>query len=952
MYVSRSPLVTCRRVAMCAVLAALGPAATAHSADHPSLDVPAVQRDVEAIQIQITAMVVRGDGSPVEGAVVVSSLGGKGVSDRDGTVRFGVDVDPSLDAAHVTAVAVIDGVNYVGTVQVGLDHAGESSRDVEAGVIVISADNECEPAWVPTFGGGPDMSSFVYSMTVFDDGSGNGPALYAGGSFTVAGGISASYIAKWDGVTWSPLGEGIDGQGRSVRALTVFDDGKGGGPALYAGGQFTSAGGESANNIAKWDGSSWSPLGSGMNHVVWDMTVFDDGSGSGPVLYAGGIFWTAGGVEANRIAKWDGSTWSPVGSGMDWPVSALAVFDDGSGDGLALYAGGQFTTAGGATANHVAKWDGSSWSPLGAGTNGSVGTLAVFDDGSGSGPALYAGGTFTTAGGATANHIAKWDGSSWSPLGSGVNFTVSSLAVYDDGSGGGPGLYVGGQLTMAGDTPANRIAKWDGSSWSALETGVTSSPGHSSGVYALAVFDDGSGSGPALYVGGLFQFAGSVSAYCIANWDGSSWSALGKGMNASVSTLTVFDDGSGSGPELYAAGSFTAVGGENANRIAKWDGAAWSPLGTGMNAVVGTLAVFDDGSGGGPALYAGGNFTTAGGVDANRIAKWDGSSWLPLAAGMNDWVSTLAVFDDGLGIGPALYAGGNFTTAGDAQANHIARWDGSSWSPLGAGVNERVSALTVFDDGKGAGLALYAGGRFTTAGDVQANHIAKWNGSSWLPVGTGMDGENPWVLALSVFDDGLGGGAALYAGGIFTIAGDVQANHIARWDGSSWMTLGAGMNEPVTTLTVFNDGWGAGPALYAGGVFTTAGGVSANRIAKWDGSSWSPVGTGVNLSVHALGVFDDGSGGGPALYVGGNFTVSPAGDSYLAKWQGCPTEPECAVADLNCDGVVDVSDLLMLLAAWGLCPTGGTPVPPCPADLNGDGAVDVSDLLLLLANWG
>jgi hypothetical protein len=43
------------------------------------------------------------------------------------------------------------------------------------------------------------------------------------------------------------------------------------------------------------------------------------------------------------------------------------------------------------------------------------------------------------------------------------------------------------------------------------------------------------------------------------------------------------------------------------------------------------LTVFDDGNG--PALYAGGDFTTAGGVAANRIAKWDGSSWRPSAAG-------------------------------------------------------------------------------------------------------------------------------------------------------------------------------------------------------------------------------------------------------------------------------------------------------------------------------
>ena len=84
------------------------------------------------------------------------------------------------------------------------------------------------------------------------------------------------------------------------------------------------------------------------------MTVYAlafDASGN---LYAGGGFTTAGGVSANRIAKWDGSSWSALGSGMNSTVNALAV--DASGN---LYAGGYFTTAGGVSANYIAKWDGS-----------------------------------------------------------------------------------------------------------------------------------------------------------------------------------------------------------------------------------------------------------------------------------------------------------------------------------------------------------------------------------------------------------------------------------------------------------------------------------------------------------------------------------------------------------------------------------------------------------------
>ena len=66
-------------------------------------------------------------------------------------------------------------------------------------------------------------------------------------------------------------GFGVPGMNSAVAGLTVFDDGTG--PALYAGGGFTTAGGVSANYIAKWNGSAWSPLGSGMNSWVWALTV-------------------------------------------------------------------------------------------------------------------------------------------------------------------------------------------------------------------------------------------------------------------------------------------------------------------------------------------------------------------------------------------------------------------------------------------------------------------------------------------------------------------------------------------------------------------------------------------------------------------------------------------------------------------------------------------------------
>lgn len=752
-----------------------------------------------------------------------------------------------------------------------------------------------------------DLDGIVDAFAVFDDGT--GPALYVGGSFTAASGIPVYGIAKWDGSSWSslagPSGTGVNG---GVRALEVFNDGSG--PALYVGGSFSRAGGVAANSIAKWDGASWSALSHGVNGPVYALTVFDDGSGPG--LYAGGAFLTAGGASANRIAKWNGSVWrflaGPLGNGVSGTVSGLAVFDDGSG--AALYAGGSFSTAGGVTVNSIARWDGAAWStlagPAGTGLVGSAADLAVFDDGSGA--ALYAGGSFTTAGGVTVDNIAKWNGSEWSaltgPSGTGTSDTVLALTVFDDGSGAA--LYAGGSFTLAGGVTVNRIAMWNGSDWSAL-TGP-SGTGASGAVYSLGKFDDGSGA--ALYAGGGFWAAGGETLNSVARWNGIAWSPLagpsGAGVHSYVQALTVRSDLSSS--VLYAGGIFTTAGGEVVNRIAGWDGEVWSdltgPSETGVDEVVSSLTVFDDG--GGLAVYAGGYFATAGGVPVSNIARWDGGAWSALAGpsgvGVNGTVEALAVFDDGEGA--ALYAGGNFTTAGGVTVNGIARWNGSAWSalagPAGTGVSGSVEAMVVFDDGSGP--ALFVGGVFGTAGGVEASWIAKWDGSAWSalegPSGTELTGG---VEALAVFEDT--GGAALYAGGGFPTAGGATVNGIARWDGSTWSALagpsGTGVNLNVQAIAVFDDG--TGPALFAGGRFTTAGGVPVNRIAKWSGGIWSalegPSGIGTNDSVDALTVFNDGSGA--ALYVGGRFRMAGGlASSRFGKYAACwppdttaPTNP-------------------------------------------------------------
>ena len=404
------------------------------------------------------------------------------------------------------------------------------------------------------------------------------------------------------------------------------------------------------------------------------------------------------------------------------------------------------------------------------------------------------------------------------------------------------------------------------------------------------------------------------------------WAAMGSQfINGVVQDMVIFDDGSG--PALYIGGGMVFAG-QPVNGIARWDGSAWVDVGGGVNGFVNALAVFDDGDG--PALYAGGFFADAGGVPATGIARWDGAAWSALdggVSGFDETVLALAVHDDGSG--PALYVGGFFSHAGGLPANRIARWSGSEWSGLGAGVsgcngqscNTLVLSLTSYDLGDGP--ALFVGGNFTSAGGQAASSVARWDGSGWSALGAGLSQSNPFFLAeghaVLGFDDGTG--PALYVGGAFDRAGGQPASSFARWNGSAWQDIG-GSAQVVLAMAAFDDG--TGPALYAGGGFEIFGGVDANRVARWDGNGWSALGSGVNGAVWSLMGYDDGDG--PALLAGGDFATaggSPA--SRIARWScaaaGCP-------ADLDGNGLLNFFDVAAFIALYNAGDPAADLAPP------------------------
>jgi hypothetical protein len=310
-------------------------------------------------------------------------------------------------------------------------------------------------------------------------------------------------------------------------------------------------------------------------------------------------------------------------------------------------------------------------------------------------------------------------------------------------------------------------------SWSSVSSGTVN--GASGDVNAIVVGNDGK-----VYVGGVFASASGVAnTPRIAYYDPADglFHAMGTGgAGGNVSWMAMGPDGI-----LYAAGSFTSMGGiANTNNIAKWNGSAWSALGTGVTGGSGILAMAVDTSNN---LYVGGTFTAMGGIaNTLRLAKWDGSVWTALGTGANDTVRALAI-----GPGNIVYMGGDFTTINATSAIRVASWNGSAASALSTGMDAGVYALAI-----GPNNILYAGGDFTTAGGVTVVRTAYWNGVAWFPMGVGL---NTTVRVLTSMPDGT-----VWSAGGFTSSGGIALRSpIAKWNGSTWV---GSDNNLVSTVTV------------------------------------------------------------------------------------------------------------------------------------------------------
>ncbi|MEK6702427.1 MAG: hypothetical protein AABZ53_09200 [Planctomycetota bacterium] len=347
-------------------------------------------------------------------------------------------------------------------------------------------------------------------------------------------------------------------------------------------------------------------------------------------------------------------------------------------------------------------------------------------------------------------------------------------------------------------------------------------------------------------------------------------------------------------------------------------------------------------------LLVGGAF-----VSPAYLARFTGSGFASVGAGLDGEVRGITRHDDGSG--SRLYVTGfvNVPMSG-AWTVCYARLNGGTFESFGPpnGPGSWTGPAVSYNLGLGA--------KFLTSGGFAfpCDYVTQWSGTGWECLGGGLGSV---VHEAVVYDDGTG--AALFCVGSLII-NDLPLSSsigIGKWTGTHWEGVGGIGDGFGQCCTVFDDG--SGPELFVGGSFSRVGtgpSVQAANIAKWNGHRWAALSTGTDRIVRALAPFDDGSG--MKLYAAGDFTRAGATTAArLARWDGanwsaCPagglpagTVNAMIAHDPDGSGVLPAE----LVLTGSFASVGGGSVAAGnfavlhrgenPADFNGDGAVDFFD---------
>lgn len=716
------------------------------------------------------------------------------------------------------------------------------------------------------------IKGVVYTMTS------DGTNLYLGGDFSVAGSKVAYNIVKWDGSNWISIGNGAEnGVNGPVYGLSYINN------KLIAGGSFSKAGSLEVNGLAFWDGLSWQRLGQdSLNGVrnrqitfsgdtiitagqVYSMTRYGD------YVVFGGYFNIVGSDTSQGIGGWNTLTgsWENFNRGLsnqyeEDPAYAYAMIQKGN----ELYVGGKFSKAGATAARGFARWNGSQWSEVGGGVNDWIRDLALDSQGN-----IIAAGYFDSAGTVAANGIAKWDGVNWQSKGGGISPypgsekpDVRAIEIVNNE------IYVTGAFLTAGSSKVASVAKWNGTAWSTLGTGVfNNSTGYAGTGTSLQVVNN------KLYIGGYITRADEQLFSNVASRD------LNAGYYSKLSDGSpehgIFDgylfSASQSAGKIFAGGAFSIIGGAKAKNIAVFKDGQWSSLGEGIDGEIYTVLADGD------SVYAGGSFGLAGTDTAYHIARWNGDKWSSVGIGVggvpNASVNVIRKK------GNYLYVGGNFSVAGDSVTNElpvnsIARFNlvTNRWEALGSGLEMFPGTPGLVYDIEIAGDSICVGGYFTAAGTLPVNSVAVYVNGEWYPVGaSGDNGVTGVVYTLQKTEEGL------LIGGEFERPGTGNTTSFVRWNGNSWAEIGGGLlyentlgQIPRVSDIAYSDG-----KLYVCGLFTKAGTTDASNIAVYSQGLWDNLAGGIDDFPIDLDLT------GNSLIASGTFTIAGNHPSVaIAAW--------------------------------------------------------------------
>jgi hypothetical protein len=332
-----------------------------------------------------------------------------------------------------------------------------------------------------------------------------------------------------------------------------------------------------------------------------------------------------------------------------------------------------------------------------------------------------------------------------------------------------------------------------------------------------------------LYMSGLIYSIDGNNYKGITRWNGSNWDSLGQGIDAlyypGLPWFNNLFEIIRYHNQIYVGGTFFSLGTVWSPKIGKWNGSAWDSLpvtsfSRHSGGTITALSVIND------KLYVGGNFDSVANVPCNAFAIWNDTSWITI--GMP------AIYSDGITVSSIceyngkVYFGGNFTANDSIPSdsfNAIISWDGSTWNSVGGGFHGAFDHVWDMIEYNGE---LYVSGFFSKNDGNVGNSIQKWNGIEWSEVGGGMENTfaQPVIYDLELYNN------KLFAGGYFTSAGGIDASNIASWDGTVWCGLGNTFDNTVNSITFYKD------TLIVGGGFWTIDGDSIQKIAKWTAGNY------------------------------------------------------------------------------------------------------------------